>query len=147
MSEIIQHFHTLLENLPVSRDTIACPPRILTDDKMLYGLSARQREVLQRVNDALVEVRLNALNPLSLSSFYPTVFSPKDFTIRRRMVLTRLHVTIRSFLWGEKAAGKEDEILTAIETQRRYLSDRPIIYTVRLRATVSLPLMLSPHKD
>lgn len=54
----------------------------------------------------------------------------KDFTLRRRMLIKRLDVTIRSFLWGERAAGKEDEIVGVINEQRRYLTEQPTFYQV-----------------
>jgi hypothetical protein len=55
----------------------------------------------------------------------------KDFALRRRMLLKRLDVTIQSFLWGEKAVGKEGEIVAAIQEQRATLSEYPTPYTVR----------------
>jgi hypothetical protein len=47
------------------------------------------------------------------------------------MLLKRLDVTIQSFLWGEKAVGKEGEIVAAIQEQRATLSEYPTPYTVR----------------
>jgi hypothetical protein len=44
--------------------------------------------------------------------------------------MKRLDVTIQSFLWGEKAQGKEGEIAAAIRAQRAFLSDSPPKFTV-----------------
>jgi len=54
----------------------------------------------------------------------------QDFYIRRRMIMKRLDVTIQSFLWGEKAIGKEGEIVAAIQAQRQHLHESPTRYTV-----------------
>ena len=64
----------------------------------------------------------------------------QDFLLRRRMLMTRLDVTIQSFLWGERSHGKEGEIVAAIQAQRRHLSEEPPRYTVHdaLTAPVSL---------
>jgi len=45
--------------------------------------------------------------------------------------MKRLDVTIQSFLWGEKAIGKEGEIVAAIQAQRQHLHESPTRYTVR----------------
>ena len=55
----------------------------------------------------------------------------QDFTLRRSMLLQRLDVTIKSFLWGEKAVGREGEIVAAIRAQRECLSATPHAYTVK----------------
>lgn len=47
------------------------------------------------------------------------------------MLLKRQDVTIKSFLWGERAAGKSDEIEAAVHEQRQYVSDIPTKFTVR----------------
>jgi len=47
------------------------------------------------------------------------------------MIMKRLDVTIQSFLWGEKAIGKEGEIVAAIQAQRQHLHESPTRYTVR----------------
>ena len=44
--------------------------------------------------------------------------------------MKRLDVTIQSFLWGEKAIGKEGEIVAAIQAQRQHLHESPTRYTV-----------------
>lgn len=46
------------------------------------------------------------------------------------MIMKRLDVTIQSFLWGEKAIGKEGEIVAAIQAQRQHLRDSPTQYSV-----------------
>jgi hypothetical protein len=56
----------------------------------------------------------------------------QDFQLRRHMLMKRLDVTIQSFLWGEKAQGKEGEIAAAIRAQRAYLSEEPTKYTVNI---------------
>jgi uncharacterized membrane protein YgcG len=65
----------------------------------------------------------------------------QDFLLRRRMLMKRLDVTIESFLWGEKAQGKEGEIVAAIKAQRDNLSEVPTKYSV-LGDSVSAPISL-----
>ena len=60
----------------------------------------------------------------------PNSYLHKDFTVRRRMLLKRLDVTIQSFLWGTSVKGKEDEILAVINAQRQHLTEIPTHYTV-----------------
>ncbi len=50
--------------------------------------------------------------------------------MRRKMLMKRLDVTIQSFLWGERAQGKEGEIVAAIQEQRKHLVEAPTYYTV-----------------
>jgi len=52
----------------------------------------------------------------------------EDFALRRRMLMKRLDVTIQSFLWGEKAHGKEGEIVAAIKAQRVNLKEAAAAY-------------------
>lgn len=56
----------------------------------------------------------------------------EDFTIRRKMLVKRLDVTIQSFLWGEQVQGKESEIVAAIQAQRKRLQVEPNNYSVRI---------------
>lgn len=63
-----------------------------------------------------------------------------DFKVRRCMLLKRLDVTIQSFLWGDKVAGKESEITAAIDAQRRYLQENATKYS--LSDALSAPLSL-----
>ena len=81
-------------------------------------LNSNQIELLQKIEDSL----------------------RKDFHVRRSMLLKRLDVTIQSFLWGEKAQGKENEIAAAINAQRKYLIEEPSKYTLDdvFKAPVSL---------
>jgi len=53
-----------------------------------------------------------------------------DFALRRRMLMLRLDVTIQSFLWGEKAQGKEGEIVAAMKAHRDNLTETTTTYTV-----------------
>jgi hypothetical protein len=63
--------------------------------------------------------------------------------LRRQMLLQRLDVTIRSFLWGEKGQGKEGEIVAAIMAQRDHLSEMPVKYTViKIHVVTVAPLFL-----
>jgi Protein of unknown function (DUF2465) len=67
----------------------------------------------------------------------------QDFHLRRQMLLQRLDVTIRSFLWGEKGQGKEGEIVAAIMAQRDHLSEMPVKYTViHMHIVTVAPLFL-----
>ncbi len=64
----------------------------------------------------------------------------EDFLLRRRMLLTRLDVTIQTFLWGERSQGKEGEIVAAIQAQRKHLTEQPHRYSLEdvFEAPVSL---------
>lgn len=68
-----------------------------------------------------------------------------DFSLRRRMLLKRLDVTIESFLWGEKAQGREGEIVAAIKGQRQRLVEEPARYVIQdvLEAPRSLVIEVS----
>ena len=93
------------------------PPRVL-GHLSLEQLGTEQLNMLVRVNEAYAA----------------------DFLLRRQMLMKRLDVTIQSFLWGEKAQGKEGEVVAAIQAQRRHLSEEPCVYSVEdaLRAPISL---------
>ena len=53
-----------------------------------------------------------------------------DFQVRRSMMLTRLDVTIQSFLWSPQAQEREGEIVTSLKRQRSLLEDQPHEYTL-----------------
>lgn len=93
------------------------PPRVL-GHLSLEQLSTEQLNMLARVNQAYCA----------------------DFLLRRQMLMKRLDVTIQSFLWGEKAQGKEGEVVAAIQAQRRHLTEEPCVYSVddALHAPISL---------
>ena len=78
------------------------PPRILPSSE----LREDQKAVFERITE----------------SFY------QDFSLRRTMLMKRLDVTIESFLWGDKAQGKEGEIVAAIKEQRNHLSESTTKY-------------------
>lgn len=57
------------------------------------------------------------------------------------MLLKRLDVTIQSFLWGEKAVGKEGEIVAAIQEQRSTLTEQPKAYSIEDAFATPLSLL------
>eukprot|EP01041_Mallomonas_annulata_P002712 gene2712-5339_t len=54
----------------------------------------------------------------------------QDYIVRRQMLLKRLDVTIQSFLWGDRAKDREEEILTAVNVQRRHLTESTPRYSL-----------------
>lgn len=96
---------------------ISSPPRVLPHISPSQ-LTPEQHLVLQSINQAFLG----------------------DFLLRRRMLMKRLDVTIQAFLWGEKAQGKEGEVVAAIQAQRRHLTEQPTSYSVEdaLRSPISL---------
>ena len=47
------------------------------------------------------------------------------------MLLKRLDVTIKAFLWGKQVEGREEEVSSALSAQRVELSEEPKSITVR----------------
>jgi hypothetical protein len=94
------------------------PPRILNKFNSDKDFSEQQKDLLEKIGE----------------SFY------QDFHLRRQMLMKRLDVTIKSFLWGEKAQGNEGLICAAIKAKRDHLSEVPVKYTISdaLAAPVSL---------
>lgn len=72
---------------------------------------------------SLTAAQKSILGDLQKSSY-------EDYHRRRQMMLKRVDVTIQGFLWGANIAGKEGEIVTAIQAQRRELSEFPCQYSV-----------------
>lgn len=103
-----------LEDIPLS--LVHNPPRIISIPSSSF--TEQQKILIGQIEEGLYQ----------------------DFWLRRQMLLKRLDVTIKSFLWGEKAQGKEGEIVAAIQAQRANLSEEPIRYTLDdvLLAPVSL---------
>lgn len=54
-----------------------------------------------------------------------------DFTLRRRMLLARLDVTIQSFLWGNQAMGREEEITASVAPLRESLTEEARKFTLK----------------
>ena len=56
------------------------------------------------------------------------------------MLLKRLDVTLQSFLWADRAVGREGEIAAAIQSQRSTLSETPKSFSMQdaLQAPASL---------
>lgn len=52
------------------------------------------------------------------------------------MLLTRVDVTLKSFLWSEKAVGHEVEIGEAIREYQQLLTEAPTIYDVSTNVVV-----------
>lgn len=117
-------------------------------------------EITSAVERSIASIPAGALEhsarifpPLSLSSEQQGQFDRisdaflADFSLRRRMLLKRLDVTIETFLWGEKAQGREGEIVAAIKGQRSHLVEEPLIYTLQdvMEAPVSLLIEVRMH--
>lgn len=118
--------------------------KICQDLNLYLPFSSNEREVIQSVIAALKakEAKNQAdkykkiitaidLNPTQTQHFQLINQALlQDFSVRRKMMIKRLDVTIQSFLWGEKAIGKEGEIVAAIQAQRQHLQENPTTYTV-----------------
>ena len=52
-----------------------------------------------------------------------------DFKVRRLMLLTRLDVTIQSFMWSERCQDREAEVAAALRPLRSALQDDPPSFT------------------
>merc|ERR1719495_232621 len=50
-----------------------------------------------------------------------------DYSLRRRMLLTRLDATIQSFTWSDRMKGREGEIGEMYRSKRQYLADSPSV--------------------
>ena len=74
---------------------------------------------------------LNANQLALLHTIHESIF--QDFYKRRKMMLTRVDVTIESFMWGENVIGREGEIVATIQTQRKELHEIPFKYTVSVQ--------------
>ena len=79
-------------------------------DKVSEKVSALPAGVLQappRVLPNIEQAQLTSAQILTLQGINEAFMA--DFLLRRQMLMKRLDVTIQSFLWGEKAQGKEGE--------------------------------------
>lgn len=107
MAELVRHVQSVKTGHPA--EMFEDPPTLIRGLSR-DNFSSEQVQLLERINAAFV----------------------MDFTVRRRMLLKRLDVTIQSFLWGASVQGKEDEILAVINAQRQHLTEVPSVYTVSL---------------
>ena len=57
-----------------------------------------------------------------------------DYSLRRRMLLTRLDATIQSFTWSERMKGREGEIGDLYRARRQLMADTPAVAVADLLA-------------
>jgi len=93
--------------------------------QQLVSVSSADREPLWCGVDQLSTAQCKTLEDIQETTY-------QDYHRRRCMMLKRVDVTIQGFLWGENVAGKEGEIVAAIQAQRRELSEFPCKYSVSL---------------
>lgn len=100
-----------------SSDSIAC-------------LTEIENEVTQKLDSSdisppILTETLSEDHWESLSSLYEDFVA--EYTVRRKLLLTRLEVTVQSFKWGEGSKGKENKILNAYLPHRKHLKDQPAV--------------------
>lgn len=93
------------------------PPENIAIDALFGKINSRFEETLQNVPDGLKRVG-NSLfvpkNPLKdeqwmkIAQIQATL--DQEYNLRRKMLITRLDVTVQSFKWSENIRGKEKEI-------------------------------------
>lgn len=114
-------------------------PNLLEDIflKIETELESRNKILLSSQNKATalllpphLKSNLNAKQLGILDTIHESIF--QDFFNRRKMMLTRVDVTVESFMWGENVIGREGEIVATIQTQRKELSEVPFKYTVSI---------------
>lgn len=92
------------------------PENISTDD-LFHKISNRIDEILKTLPDAQKRIGKPLFNPkkqlteeqwIQIAIIQGTL--EKEYNLRRRMLLTRLDVTVQSFKWSDKIKGKEKDI-------------------------------------
>lgn len=114
-----------LEALNIKIDTDNCKE----SEVYLLEMENKIREILNSksmdVSPAILSERLSDQQWESLCALYEDFFD--EYTVRRKLLLTRLEVTVQSFKWGEGSKGKETKIINAYLPQRKHLKDEPSI--------------------
>eukprot|EP01038_Epipyxis_sp_PR26KG_P005668 gene5668-7825_t len=115
--EMISSIIDYIQLLPVSYDSNNSIMPIFDANNL--NLTSESYSLLHKINE----------------SFY------QDFGLRRKMLLKRLEVTVKSFLWSENVEKKEDEVLSIINDQLQYLNEFNNKHTIEeaLHAPLSLP--------
>jgi hypothetical protein len=93
------------------------PPENISADGLFAKINSRYDETLKAIPDGQKRIGkplFNPKNPLSdaqwvkIDKIHSTL--DQEYNLRRKMLLTRLDVTIQSFKWSERIKGKEKDI-------------------------------------
>lgn len=93
------------------------PPDNISPDALFNKINSRLDETLRNIPDSqkrLGNPLFNPKNPLKddqwskIEKIHATL--DQEYNLRRKMLMTRLDVTIQSFKWSDKIKGKEKEI-------------------------------------
>lgn len=114
-----------LEVLDIKIDTANCKD----SEAYLLEMENKIREILNSksvdISPAILSERLSDQQWESLWALYEDFFD--EYTVRRKLLLTRLEVTVQSFKWGEGSKGKETKLINAYLPHRKHLKDEPSI--------------------
>lgn len=99
--------------------------------------------LLRRARDALTVDRLRLLSTHASAAETAPILDAinaslrSEFSMRREMLLKRCDVTVQSFLWGDQAKGRENDIALSIQAARVGLSKDAPPVTVADAAAMS----------
>lgn len=114
-----------LKTLNIEIDTANCND----SEAYLVEMENKIRQILDSksvdVSPAILSERLSDQQWESLQALYEDFLD--EYTVRRKLLLTRLEVTVQSFKWGEGNRGKETKLINAYLPQRKHLKDEPSI--------------------
>lgn len=104
------------------------PPANITWDALFEKINQRLEERMKQYGKERVGNPLfNPEKPLTDAEWYEIEKIAdeleEEYNLRRKMLLTRLECTIQSFLWSDRAKGKEDQILEAYAKKKQELDE------------------------
>jgi hypothetical protein len=118
----------------ICKDLALKPEAGMDEHGVLAACTAKVAALMEDVGAEVVRSPPTILGGVVVSEEHEALLATvgdaitEDFALRRRMLMKRLDVTIQSFLWGEKAQGKEGEIVAAIKAQRMNLKEAAMAY-------------------
>lgn len=114
-----------LKTLNIEIDTDNCND----SEAYLVEMENKIRQILDSksvdVSPAILPERLSDQQWESLQALYEDFLD--EYTVRRKLLLTRLEVTVQSFKWGEGSKGKGTKLKNTYLPQRKQLKDEPFI--------------------
>lgn len=112
LQEVISHIREVVSSASI--DTLRAAPTLLGE----FSLNPDEERLFNEINESFRQ----------------------DYRLRRRMLLKRLDVTIKAFLWGKQIEGREEEVSTALSAQRVELSEEP--KSITLKDVIAAPASL-----
>ena len=107
------------------------PPDNITPLQLWDKVAAKVTEITSKAPPALVGKPLMSKTCLTGDQWklVETVVNglEADYSLRRKMLLTRLDATIQSFTWSDRMKGREGEIGEMYRVRRSALTDKPVI--------------------